>query len=183
MLANLRALFGCVVDIILLRRGPEALPASQGLLVILVALNVGGSLIMAAASSVPPVSALLQTLVGCAVMILWFHAALMVAQKRERLLQTLNAIFGVSALFLPVVIPLLRALTPYLEKPDPNVPPPAALALVTFFVLIWLLVVQVRIVREAFECRWIGAILLLVGEFFAAGFVSMLLFGVPAKPA
>mgnify|MGYP003693691237 CR=1 FL=1 len=28
MLANLRALFGCLVDIILLRRGPEHLPAS-----------------------------------------------------------------------------------------------------------------------------------------------------------
>ena len=69
MLANLRALFGCVVDIILLRRGPEALPAAQGLLVVLVALNVGGSLIMAAATSVPLASALLQILVACAVML------------------------------------------------------------------------------------------------------------------
>jgi hypothetical protein len=183
MLANLRALFGCVVDIILLRRGPEALPASQGLLVVLVALNVGGSLIMAAATSVPLASALLQILVACAVMLLWFRGALVVAQKRERFVQTMTAMFGVSALFLPVVIPLLRALSPYLEKPDPNVPPPAALALITFFVLIWALVVQVRIVRDAFECPWFGAILLVAGEFIAASFVSMLLFGVPAKPA
>ena len=32
MLANLRALFGVVVDIVLLRRGPEDLPASTVLL-------------------------------------------------------------------------------------------------------------------------------------------------------
>jgi hypothetical protein len=38
MLANLRALFGVIADIVLLRRGPENLPASLPLLVFTVAL-------------------------------------------------------------------------------------------------------------------------------------------------
>ena len=37
MLANLRALFGVVVDIVLLRRGPEHLPASPALLAVTIA--------------------------------------------------------------------------------------------------------------------------------------------------
>ena len=40
MLANLRALFGVFVDIMLLRRGPEHLPASPVLLGIVVAVDV-----------------------------------------------------------------------------------------------------------------------------------------------
>jgi len=44
MLANLRALFGLLVDIVLLRRGPESLPASPSLLVIVIVLNTAMSL-------------------------------------------------------------------------------------------------------------------------------------------
>jgi hypothetical protein len=181
MLVNLRALFGSVVDIILFRRGPENLPASQTLLAIVVALSVLGSTAMSAVSSLPASRALLEGVIGSAVMLAWFRIALALANKRERFLQTVTAIFGVNTLFLPAMVPLFGALLPYLEKADPNSPPPAALLLITLFVGIWALVVEVRIVRAAFECPWIGAILLVVGEFFAAGFVAMALFGNPAR--
>jgi hypothetical protein len=183
MLANLRALFSGVVDIILLRSGPEKLPASQTLLAIVVGLSILGSVVMSAVVALPTRNALLEGVTGCAVMLLWFRVALALANKRERFQQTMTAIFGVNTLFIPVMVPLLGALLPYLEKQDPNTPPPAALLLVTMFVGAWAFAVEVRIVRSAFECPWIGAILLVVGEFFAAGFVSMLLFGAPARAA
>lgn len=183
MLANLRALFGCVIDIILLRRGPEALPTSRELLLIVVALNVAIAMALSAATSAPVGATLLQMLVSCAVMLLWFHGALVLAKKRERFLQTMTALFAVNAIFLPVIMPLYRAVAPYLEKPDPNVPPPAMLGLLLAFTSIWALVVEVRIVRAAFECPWIGAVLLIFGEALFAIVVFALLFGVAAKAA
>jgi len=181
MLANLRALFGVVVDITLLRRGPESVPASQLLLAVLVALNVAGSLLL---GRVDPNSfglALAQAVVGGLVPLAWYHAALIIASKRERFLQTMSALFGVNALFLPVAIPLFTALLPYLEKPDPASQPPGTLMLLAAALGIWLLIVQVRIVRLAFECHWVGALLLVIGQLFMAGLVSMLLFGSPEK--
>lgn len=183
MLANLRALFSSVVDIILFRRGPENLPASQALLAVLVAVSIVGSVIMSAVASLPTSNALLESVVGSAVMLLWFRVALAVAGKRERFLQTMTAIFGVNILFLPVMVPLLGALLPYLEKSDANTPPPAALFLITLLVGVWAFAVEIRIVRAAFECPWIGAVLLVIGEFFAAGFVAMLLFAPAATGA
>ena len=177
MLVNLRALFGVVLDIILLRRGPEQLPASSTLLAASVALYVIGYSFFTFVMPLALPVALLQAAVGAAVMLLWFRLALTVAGQPERFLQTLTAIFAVNVLFLPIMVPLLGAVLPYIEKADPNVPIPAALFIVTMIVGIWGLLVEVRIVRTAFECPWIGGFLLVVGEFFASLFVSALLFG------
>lgn len=183
MLAILRALFGRLVDIILLRRGPEQLPASRTLLVLMIVLNFVGSLIWAGVVSVPAIDAMLQSLIACGVMLLWYHWALHIAQKRERYLQTLTALFGVSAMFLPVLMPLVGAMLPYLEKADPNSPPPAVLMIMTMVVLFWGLLVNVRIVRVAFETNWVGAILLVLGEGFATLFVLSVFLGDPSKAA
>jgi hypothetical protein len=182
MLANLRALFGVVVDIVLLRRGPEHLPVSQPLLVVVVALNCVASLIMGAVNGLAWHQALIQSLVGVAVMLSWYHLALSLANKRERFLQTMTGLFAVNVLFMPLIIPLLNEVMPYLQKPDPAVPPPMGAALLSFLIGVWVLVVEVRIVRAAFECPWLGAVLLVIGELFAAGLVGMMLFGQPPKP-
>jgi hypothetical protein len=177
MLANLRALFGVMVDIVLLRRGPESLPASPALLFAVVAMSVIASSFIVFVTPVTLAIALLQGLLGAAVMLLWFRMALVLAKKQERFLQTMTAVFGVNVLFVPVMIPLVGAMLPYLEKSDPANPPPAALLIITMMFGFWALWIEMRIVRLAFECPWIGAFLLVIGEFFAAGFVSMLLFG------
>jgi len=183
MLANLRVLFGVVVDIILFRRGPESMPASQVLLAFVVVLNVIGSLFLGEVNSTNLGEALLQAVVGCAVMLAWFWFALAQAQKQERFMQMMTATFAVNALFLPAMIPMLGALMPYLEKADPATPPPAALLLLTMIIAVWALVVQVRIVRATFECPWAIAVLLVVGEILVASSVSLLLFGGAEKAA
>jgi hypothetical protein len=189
MLANLRALFGVVVDIVLLRRGPEHLPVSQALLFITVALSTLASAFMGVATGTAFASALLQAIVGALVMLLWFHIALGLAEKRERFPQMMTALFAVNALFMPILIPLVVTVFPYIEKPDPANPPPAAPLFLATAIGLWAFVVEVRVVRATFELEsmgrlaWLGAVLLVLGEFFAAAFIAMLLFGGPARPA
>jgi hypothetical protein len=181
MLANLRALFGVVVDIILLRRGPESVPASQVLLGFVVVLNIGGSALFGSNNSVPFGLSLAQSVLAGLLLLAWYHVALSLAQKRERFLQTMTAMLSVNALFLPPALPLYTALLPYMEKQDPASPPPAALTLLALGLGIWLLVVEVRILRLAFEWHWLRALLLFLGQYFFTGMVSLLIFGSPDK--
>jgi hypothetical protein len=183
MLANLRALFAVVIDIILLRRGPEHLPASQPLLVVVVALSAIATALMGTATGLAWPDALLQTAVGSAVMLLWFYVALGMVNKRERFQQTMTALFGINMLFVPIMMPLLSAVMPYLEKNDASIPPPGGALLLLFVVGAWALIVEVRVIRAAFEVPGIVALLLVVGEFLAAGAIGSLLFGGAAKAA
>ena len=181
MLVNLRAVLARVVDIILLRGGPETLPASSSLLAVVVAVNVAVSAAVTALMPTAPESWPLQLLVGTIVTLLWFQVAFALANKPERFLQTATAMFGTTTLFLPALIPMVTALLPYIEKPDPAVDPPAALSILTAVIAIWLLTVQVRIVRAAFEWPYFGAIIFIFGLNLASALVYGVLFGVPPE--
>jgi hypothetical protein len=126
---------------------------------------------------------LLLAIIGSAVMLLWFRTALAFANKRERFLQMMTAMFGTNSFFLPAAVPLSAAIQPYFEKADPTVAPPLALMLMGTVIGIWALAVEIRIVKATFECPWIGAALLVIGEFFAAITLASLLFGGAAKAA
>jgi hypothetical protein len=182
MLVNLRALLVRLVDIVLLRSGPEQLPASPGLLTIMVAVNVAVSATVYSLLARAPLHWQLQLLVGTAVTLFWFRVAFSLVNKPERFLQTSTAIFGTNTLFVPALIPMVAELLPFLEKPDPAVSPPAALSLMAALLGIWLLTVQVRIVRTAFEWHFIAAILFIFGMNFASALVYGMLFGVPTQP-
>jgi hypothetical protein len=182
MLVNLRALFGLLVDIVLLRRGPENLPASPALLAIMVVLNGAVSaLVVSLIPTLPPVS-IAELIVNQVVPLLWFFLAFAIAKKPERFVQTMIAYFGVGILFEPVVMPMLAELLPYMAKQDPNNPPPALLTLLFFAVSVWLLVVWIRIVRTAFEWPVFVAIVFVFAQNLVAIYILAALFGVsPAK--
>jgi hypothetical protein len=187
MLANLRALFGCLVDIILLRRGPEHLPASAPLLVVVVALNIVLYAIayrMFLAPLRPEMSATwaLQIIAGALITLAWFRVAFQIVKKNERFVQTMIAVFATNTMFIPAV-PLVAALTPYLD-PKPGSPPaPTALVLLTSFVGLWVLVVLSRIVRSAFEWSWVGAVFFVIAINLGAPILLGLIFGDLQKPA
>jgi hypothetical protein len=182
MLANLRALFGVVIDIVLLRRGPEHLPVSQALLWVVAVSSTVANALLIIAMGVSAGPALLMCAVASVVMVVWFRFLLTMANKRERFLQTLTALFSVSALFLPLLIPLVPPLAPYFQEPQPTEPPPALPMLVGAAVGFWALVLEIRIVRAAFECPWVVAIMLVLSEIFVSNIVGMILFG-GGKPA
>ncbi|HUQ11344.1 MAG TPA: hypothetical protein VM146_13605 [Steroidobacteraceae bacterium] len=182
MLANLRALFGVVIDIVLLRRGPEHLPASQALLVVMAVVSTVANALLVVALGVGIGPALLMCAVASVVMVAWFRFLLSMANKRERFLQTLTALFSISALFLPLLIPVLPPLAPYFENPQPAEPPPALPMLIGAAIGFWALLLEIRIVRAAFECPWVVAIMLVLSEIFVSNIVGMILFG-GGKPA
>ncbi len=179
MLVNLRALLARLIDIVLLRGGPEQLPASSSLLAAMVAVNVAVSGLAYSLIQNSPDDWQTKLMVETVVALLGLYAAFSLANKSERFLQTSAAIFGTTTLFMPALIPMSATLLPYLEKPDPAVAPPAALSLLAAVLGIWLLIVQVRILRTAFEWHWVAAIIFFFALNFASALVYGMLFGFP----
>jgi hypothetical protein len=179
MLVNLRALLVRLIDIVLLRGGPEQLPASSSLLVVAIALNVAVQALVNSLISNAIEDWQTKLLAETLVVVLGLRAAFSLVNKPERFLQTTTAYFGVAALFMPALIPMSATLLPYIEKPDPAVAPPAALSLLAAALGLWLLVVQVRILRTAFEWHWVVALVLFFALNITAALVYGMVFGFP----
>jgi len=181
MLANLRALFGVVVDIILLRRGPEQLPASPLLMSVVVAVNcvVYGVAyhsqilpFLPEAQSRWPLDMALSTLLT----LVWFRVAFKLVKKPERFVQTMIAVFATNTLFLPLELALIGQLLPYILKKPPEAAP-ALLVLAMCILAVWTLAVLVRIVRLAFEWSWVRSIVFLFAGNIAIAIFLSILFG------
>ena len=180
MLANLRVLFGRLVDIVLLRGGPESLPASLGMLAVTILLNVVVSAVVVALIPTAPAFSVLEMIVSIVVPLLWFQVAFALAKKPERFVQTMVAFFGVNMLFQPLVAPMFAALLPYFAKADPTLPPPAALSLLFLAITAWLMIVWVRIVHAAFEWPYVAAIVFVFAQNFFTFVVYAAVFGAAA---
>jgi hypothetical protein len=183
MLVNLRAVLARVVDIVLLRAGPETLPASTRLCAGVVVVNVVVTALAYFLISKPPDDWQTKLVVETAVALMGLRAAFLLASKPERFLQTTTAMFASATLFVPALIPMSATLLPYVVKSDPAMPPPAALSLLAAVLGIWLLVVQVRILRAAFEWHWIAALVFFFSLNIASALVYGVLFGVPSGSA
>jgi hypothetical protein len=184
MLANLRALFACLIDIILFRRGPESLPASANLLAIVVAVNIAVTFAAVTISPSPPDTLATQLIVAVFVMLLLFQVAFRLVHKRERFVQTATAFFATNTLFLPAVIPLFCILLPFIGKPAATAAQaPLAASLLATALGIWEFIVEVRIVRAAFEWHWVVAIGFICGQNLASAFIYLILFGAPPASA
>ena len=185
MLANLRALFGCMVDIILLRRGPEHLPASPVLLGIVAALEVilyslGDRLFIRPVA--PQLSATpFMQVVGALLTLLTFRIALHLAGKPERFVQTMIAMFAANTMAVPA-LPLLGAVLQYTGKPD-GAAAPFLLLLMGAVVGIWMFAVLVHIVKSAFEWSWLQAALMFIASHIGIAIVLGLIFGEAPKPS
>jgi hypothetical protein len=70
-----------------------------------------------------------------------------------------------------------------METPDPANPPPSGPLFIGAAICFWALLLEVRIVRAAFECHWLVAIMVLVSEIFVANIVTVILLGGAGKPA
>jgi hypothetical protein len=186
MLVILRALFGQLVDIVLLRRGPEHLPASRALLTTVVVVNLvlyGVAYHNLIAPLMPEASSdwPLQMIAGSLITLAWFRVSFQLAHKTERFVQTMIAVFATNILLIPAM-PLFAALLPYMQKPNGE-PAPATLVLLTLLIAGWVLAVLVHIVRSAFEWSWAGSIVFVFASSFGPAILLSILFGVAQKAA
>jgi hypothetical protein len=132
----------------------------------------------------------IEVLVGIVVTLGWFHVALGLAKKRERFVQTMTALFAVRAIFTPPVIPLVATFRPFLAAAAnataanaATIPAPSGpLAALVLFLMIWLLVIEVRIIRAAFEWSIGGALFLVLMQEFAVALVYGLLLALVTNP-
>ena len=189
MLANLRALFVSLVDIMLLRRGPEHLPASPSLLAALVVLNLVLTGLAYHALFLPlvpeaPANWPLQLISGALATLLWWRVAFQLARKSERFVQTMIAVVATNTLTVPAM-PLAAALLPYLPSKTGAEPAPAPAMLVLLMALItlWVLAVLSRIVRSAFEWSWPVSIVFTVASSIGPAILLTIIFGDPQKAA
>lgn len=149
-------LFKAFVDIALWRKGPQHLPSSLLLLVIVVL--VDGVLTFAFAHELRPDDAHLplRTLLEVALSLGWIWLLLAMFRRPERFVQTAIAIFGISVLLTPVTYGM-QAVLEDVDKTSMLLLP-MRLALLT--VLVWYLLINANIVRAALEVNLFVAVLL-----------------------
>jgi hypothetical protein len=174
MLGSLRALLGVIVDIILLRRGPEDVPASPALLAVVISIYFAGAAITGALFSPPDQPWASQLVVAIFVTLAFYQVALSVAKKRERFVQTMTAMFAVRAIFTPILAPLVGSFMASLQAKQPV---SSMLLLLILAGTVWGFVVDVRIMRSAFEWPTPAAVLLVIGQQISLAVFVLLLAG------
>ena len=172
MTATLKTLF----DILLLRAGPEDLPASPRLLwgtfALLLVLQAGlGAWLMPEDRSILP-QALLSGLASLG----WLALVLRLFGKPERFTQTASAMLGMACLFAPISLPVIAAIRPQAGQAVEWSP----LVLLAFAISLFLIYLNSRILRAAIERPLFQCIVLfLLGEFLVFAVTLSLGIGAP----
>lgn len=151
-----------LVGILVLRAGPQHLPASANAMVLATGLYAATAAVNIYAGSQTPDRPGLT--LAMAVLLPFFLAwgVLRLAGKPQRYIQTVTALFGVGALLALVNLPVL------MFEPDATPPPAMLLALVAFF---WHFAVNGHIWRNALEVSFSAGLAVAVVLFALSYFV------------
>jgi hypothetical protein len=172
MTATIKILF----DILLLRAGPEDLPASPRLLwgtfALLMAMQAGlGVWLMPEDPSILP-----QALVSGLASLGWLALVLRLFGKAERFTQTASAMLGMACLFAPISLPVIASIRPQAGQAVEWSP----LVLLAFGISLFLIYLNARILRAAIERPLFQCVLLfLLGEFLVFAVTLSLGIGAP----
>jgi hypothetical protein len=169
---RMAAILKLYLDIALLRRGPEDLPASKPLLYAFVVLNA----LLTVAFRPTVENWLPQLLVSVGFMLLWYRLLLSLFGRAERYLQTMTAVLGFGCVITPVLLPAVGAMAPYMEADQPDQAMPfIVLLMVPLF--IYLLYVSARILRAAIERPMFQCVMLVLLQTFLEPLLLLALFG------
>lgn len=162
-------LLRCVLDVALLRRGPQVLPRSQTLLV----LALAASLIMNAAAAAlrpPAESPWLSLAIFFIYTALFVQGVVQLKGFPERVPQTLTAVFATDAL---IMLPVIAVLAGAAGEPLPT-----SLTLASLALLVWQLTVVGHILRHALDCGTGQAVLWTLAWWFGNEFLYVTLVAV-----
>ncbi len=145
------------LDILLLRKGPQDLPASQTLPMLAMLVYFGLNFLLLR-SGLPGGQAMLHAFTACAVLAVYTHALLRWRQKGPRFAQTLLALLTTGIVLGLLTVGPMQALQPFLEalataedESQIVLQPPAWAVLMYAVVGIWHLVVMGHIYRQALD--------------------------------
>lgn len=144
------------VDIALLRKGPQHLPSSGLLLLIIAAVYCALTVAFGRLIQHPDEPFLLRTLLELALGLGWLWAMLALFGRHARYLQTATAVIGTAALLTPAVLGLLGVVV----KVGQNHPIIVPVVFALLAVLVWYVVITANILRSALEVSLFAAIVL-----------------------
>jgi hypothetical protein len=171
---NVLSLLNLFVDLCLLRRGPQDLPASRALLLLVLALDVAAGILLGRivwGAMGPAVGA---TLLDVAVLMLLLGIALRTRSLVPRFTQSASALLGVGALFTLLAIPL----QPLLEVSD-AADPDGVSALVYLLYVVWVQVVYGHILRHTLNLPFGAGIAIALGYTLTSAILVELFFPLP----
>jgi hypothetical protein len=144
----LRGLIFFFVELCLLRRAPQDLPAASALLALGVVADVLVGLLLGLIVDLSPWMALSQGLVDVAFMLAVLYVALRLMDRLRRFMQTATALLGAGAVLGTLAIVPLSLL------PVGGEGEPTAIAAILFLgLIVWSVLVTGHIFRHAFDLR------------------------------
>jgi hypothetical protein len=153
------------LQIALLRRGPQDLPASALLLAISVAGYVAVYLLADSALFGRLSAALLLVLlVDVSFTLAWYAALLRLLRRSERLLQTASAVFGYRAVLAPLEVAIRWLGHRFGEDSGWQLP----LTIVSFILIAWMIAANAHILKAALEWTMLSCVGLVVLEFITS---------------
>jgi hypothetical protein len=146
-------LFNLFLDICLLRKGPQDVPASKALVkMCLLAYGFSGLLVLLTEAPAPV--ALLQILLDMVLLAGLLYLGLTLSRHPKRFEQALSALTGTGSLIGLLALPL--AIWIQGQRPDGDIALPSTLM---FALMVWSIAIIAHILRHAFETSiWLGAL-------------------------
>lgn len=179
MIRNVLALIQTLFAIMRLRKGPDAIPHSQVLLLIVIAMWVATDIVSVAASSEVAMD---RRVVG------WFVSLIALAVfslivgfygRRERLLQMITAIIGCAAIF-TVVLTVIIGVSSNLTGDSPM---QLGFYMSVFAVMLWSVIVEGHILARTIEQPRIVGVMISLSVFLMQLYLLEIAFPAPNGPA
>lgn len=153
MLPLVRTLF----EIVLLRKGPDSIPRSAVLFIMIVVLWFFSSLVVLALIEQFDESDFLLGLFTALVGILCYAAVVVISGHASRVLQTVSAVLGCGALISLAFVAEFVLFTPFLGQ--------SISGIVAQLILLWSVPVEGHIIARAIDRHWYVGILIAISVF------------------
>ena len=160
------------VDLCLLRRAPQDLPASQSLLVAVLVVNALAGIVLGAQTWAGTGVALAATVLDLGVLLALLWIALQMRGVLPRFTQSATALLGAGVLFTLLAMPL----QPLLDTPEDI----EAGALLYLLLLVWVQLVYGHVLRHALNVNLVSGVALALVYTFTSAVLIELLFPLPA---
>jgi hypothetical protein len=171
----MKELIRLFMQIALLRRGPQDVPASP----LLLALTVAGyfAINFAVSAVLPPVpgSWLAQLVLDVVFMFVWYVLLMKLAHKPERFLQTTTAVYGYQAVLSPLLVSIGWLMRRFAQDSVWQFP----ITLISLALLIWVIAANSHIVKAALEWSMPPSVALVILQTLAGNLLVLALFQSP----